>query len=262
MGPIKTVCAMYFSPTQTSKKAACAAAQAMAQKLGAKMEQIDLTRPEHRGKPYSFGSEEALVLAYPVYGGRIPALLEETLEKLKGQGTPAVVIAVYGNRAYEDALLEGADWLEKQGFQMAAAGALIGEHSFSAALAAGRPDQDDLAQAARLGEKAAEKTLAGALVPLPLPGNRPYKERGAASQQVSPKTGETCLHCGTCAQICPMGIIHGDDPCVTDPGCIRCCACVKACPAGVRQFDDPGLAQAKVWLEGNFSAPQKVQLFW
>jgi len=59
-----------------------------------------------------------------------------------------------------------------------------------------------------------------------------------------------------------MGIIHGDDPCVTDPGCIRCCACVKACPAGVRQFDDPGIAQAKVWLEGNFSAPQKVQLFW
>jgi len=92
-------------------------------------------------------------------------LLEETLEKLKGQGTPAVVIAVYGNRAYEDALLEGADWLEKQGFQMAAAGALIGEHSFSAALAAGRPDQDDLAQAARLGEKEAEKTLAGARAP-------------------------------------------------------------------------------------------------
>lgn len=261
MKQMQTVYAMYFSPTQTSKKAACAAARAMAEKLGARVEQIDLTRPENRGKPYSFGPEEALVLAYPVYGGRMPALLEGTMEKLKGQETPAVALAVYGNRAYEDALLEGADWLEKQGFQMAAAGAFIGEHSFSASLAAGRPDQEDLAQAAQLGEKAAEKMLAGPLNPLELPGARPYKERGPA-KEVSPKTADSCLHCGTCAQVCPMGVIHGDDPCVTDPGCIRCCACVKACPAGARQFDDPGIAQSKTWLETNFSAPQKVQLFW
>ncbi len=261
MEQIKTVYAMYFSPTQTSKKTACAAAQAMAQKLGASMEQIDLTRPENRGKARAFGSEEALVLAYPVYGGRAPALLEETLEKLNGQGTPAVVLAVYGNRAFEDALLEGADWLLKQGFQVAAAGAFIGEHSFSAALAGGRPDQEDLNQAARLGEKAAEKILAGSLGALELPGDRPYKERGPA-KEVSPQIADSCLHCGTCAQICPMGVVHGDDPSVTDPGCIRCCACVKACPAGARFFDDPGIAQAKTWLEANFAAPRQPELFW
>lgn len=258
---ITKVYAAYFSPTHTGERAALAVAQAMARQLGAQLERIDLTRPENRKKQYIFEENQALVLAGPVYGGRLPLPLEQAMANLKGKNTPAVALAVYGNRAYEDALVDGASLLERQGFLPIAAGAFIGEHSFSDTLAAGRPDEKDLELAALLGQKAAEKILSGRLDPPALPGNLPCKERGPA-KEVFPKVREDCTRCGLCAQACPMGVIHGDDPAVADPGCIRCCACVKACPTGARFFDDPGMAQAKTWLETNFGQPKEVELFY
>lgn len=257
---ITKVFAAYFSPTHTGEKAALAAAQALAQALGAPLERIDLTKPENRQKHYEFSADQALVLACPVYGGRVPRQWEQAMANLKGQNTPAVALVVYGNRAYEDALLEQADLLKRQGFCPVAAGAFIGQHSFSDTLAAGRPDERDLTLAARLGRQAAEKILAGRLESPALPGSRPYKERGPA-KEVSPKTGPDCTRCGLCAQACPMGIIRRNDPAVTDPGCIRCCACIRACPTGARFFDDPGIAQARTWLETNFPEPKEPEVF-
>lgn len=261
MTAITEVYAAYFSPTHTGERVALAVAQAMAQALGARLERIDLTRPENRGKVYEFTENQALVLVGPVYGGRLPLQLEQAMASLQGRNTPAVALAVYGNRAYEDALQDGAELLERQGFLPIAAGAFIGEHSFSRTLAAGRPDRRDLGLAALLGQRAAEKLLSGRLEAPALPGSRPCKERGPA-KQVSPKVSGACTRCGLCAQACPMGVIHGDDPAVTDPGCIRCCACVKACPTGARFFDDPGMAQAKAWLETNFGQPKEAELFY
>ena len=46
------------------------------------------------------------VLAVPVYGGRVPEPALERIRACRGNGTPAVLAAVYGNREFEDALLE------------------------------------------------------------------------------------------------------------------------------------------------------------
>ena len=106
---------------------------------GCAVGELSLNRPDDRAARYHFGAEDLLVLAYPVYGGRMPALLEETMTHLAGESTPAVVLAVYGNRAYEDALLEGVERLQKQGFVPIAAGAFVAEHTYTSALAGGRP---------------------------------------------------------------------------------------------------------------------------
>ena len=95
----------------------------------------------------------------------------------------AVIVAVYGNRAYEDALIEMKDVVTELGFKPVAAGAFVGEHSFANEefkIANGRPDADDLDQAAAFGKNIAEK-LAGVssseLDAIEVPGDRPYKDR-------------------------------------------------------------------------------------
>ena len=44
-----------------------------------------------------------------VYAGRVPALAVERLKGIKTSGVKCVIVAVYGNRAYEDALVEMQD---------------------------------------------------------------------------------------------------------------------------------------------------------
>ena len=78
----------------------------------------------------------------------------------------------YGNRNFDDSLVELRDLLEADGFRTVAAGAFIGEHSFSTTLAAGRPDQTDLERAARFADGILEKLSKplGEYIPIPVEG--------------------------------------------------------------------------------------------
>ena len=91
---------VHFSPAGNTRKAALLLAQAMA----GRTEEYDLTRPHNTGR--SFGPGDVVIVAGPVYGGRLPAVMLERLAEIHGNGAFAVTLAVYGNRAYEDALIE------------------------------------------------------------------------------------------------------------------------------------------------------------
>ena len=49
---------------------------------------------------------EIAIFGMPVYAGRIPAISAESLRHFTGKHTPAIIACTYGNRAYDDALLE------------------------------------------------------------------------------------------------------------------------------------------------------------
>lgn len=115
---IRTVTACYFSPTDTTKKTV----EAIARGIRPVIQILDLTPPAARENPYHFGPEDLLVIGAPVYGGRIPLVEEEAIRHIHGSCTPVVLAAVYGNRAYEDALLELRDLLSCQGFIPVAGG--------------------------------------------------------------------------------------------------------------------------------------------
>lgn len=138
---VKVAC---FSPTGTTK----AVAVAIAGGLGSgRMDVIDATRPDTRARPLRVGESDLLVIAVPVYMGRVPDLVGEWLNAIEARNTPTVCTVVYGNRAFEDALLELKDIMIGRGCIPVAGAAFIGEHSFSSAeapVAAGRPDQNDL----------------------------------------------------------------------------------------------------------------------
>ncbi|HEX9022231.1 MAG TPA: 4Fe-4S binding protein [Geobacteraceae bacterium] len=194
-----------------------------------------------------------------MYAGRLPAAMLSRFRRLQGNGVPAVIVVVYGNRAHEDALLELRDLALEAGFRPIAAGAFVGEHSFSTdavPIAAGRPDGEDMAKARSFGEmirgemasvRNGEKTE-----PLRVPGNFPYKELRMLSDIAPALHGALCTGCRNCLPVCPTSALHADNPAMTDKGlCIKCCACVKACPAGARTMDDARIRQIAEQLSTN-----------
>ena len=132
-------------------------------------------------------------------------------------------------------------------FRPLAAGAFVAPHTFSAKVAMGRPNAGDLAAAAELGRRAAEK-LSGPWCAPELPGNRPYRSFQRAP--FYPVGDDTCTRCGCCVGACPVEAIHPAAPRATDgEKCIRCLACVRACPAGSRRVEGPAFAATAAHLE-------------
>jgi ferredoxin len=182
------------------------------------------------------------IIGVPVYAGRVPLEAIHRLQRLKARGAPAVIVVLYGNRAYEDALLELRDLAVGLGFTAVAAGAFIGEHSFAnetTPIASGRPDSDDLTKAREFGRLVRSKLEKihelHRVPPLMVPGNFPYRERGTALRLPPESQRSLCTRCGTCSTVCPTAAITIGDTVVTDgTSCISCCACVKSCPAKAR----------------------------
>jgi hypothetical protein len=176
-----TIKLVYFSPTRTTKRILEAVARGMPV---ARIDHLDLTPPQVETQLFEEITDELTILSAPVYAGRLPIEAVRRLRRLKAREAPAVVVVVYGNRAYEDALLELHDLAGEQGFRPIAAGAFIGEHSYSTIgrpIAHGRPDDADLNRAGEFGERVFQKLKnvrdVARLPALKVPGNFPYKER-------------------------------------------------------------------------------------
>lgn len=232
---------IYFSPTHTSRTIA----EAIGEGTGLKVKVTDLTYSLHAGP--DMDSNTLAVIAVPVYGGRVAETALERLGQIRGNRTPAIVVVVYGNRDYDDALKELADWAVAQGFIPVAGAAFIGEHSYSRAdrpVAAGRPDSADRQLAADFGKQVMENLrkvrAVEALTPVPVKGNLPYKAKSAKTPQAPVTDPLLCTRCGSCLPLCPVEAIRLEGEIISDAGrCIKCCACVKECPAEARTFDTP-----------------------
>lgn len=192
---------------------------------------------------YTFAADDIIVIAVPVFGGRVPAFALQQLTALHGQNTSAIAVAAYGNRAYEDALLELSDSLTSQAFRVIAAAAVLSEHSMLRSVAAGRPDADDLAQLTDFAKKISAKPLTEAPALTNIPGNRPYKDW--QPMPVVPQVSDSCIRCGLCSATCPTQAIPSGQPHTTDPQkCILCLRCTTICPQQARSL--PQQAQALI----------------
>lgn len=255
-----TVHLVYFSPTGTTRKVC----EGIAQGLGGKHQvHHDVTLP---GAAFeTVLTDGVAIIGVPVYSGRVPELCLQRLRGITSTGVPAVLVALYGNRAFEDALVELRDVALATGFKVIAAAAFIGEHSFSTPtqpIAAGRPDAGDLRQALRFGNQVASKIETGHWDTPVIPGNLPYKE-GLILGGMAPETNEgSCTRCAKCAAVCPSGVIAVADSIMTDAdGCIRCCACVRACETTARSFNHPKIEASREFLRQNCGEPKQPEIF-
>jgi ferredoxin len=263
---IDSVKLIYFSPTGTSKLIT----EAIAKGIQESCEHIDLTSPAARTLEFEKLYDELAVIAAPVYVGRIPSEAVYRLRRLSADDTPAVLVAVYGNRHYDDALVELQDLAIELGFKPVAGGAFIGEHSFSTAevpTAHGRPDADDLAKAAEFGRKIREKMsgIGGSrdIPPLRVPGNHPYREgmRDTGARDEPATEEELCIKCGKCAEVCPTSaVVLGDVVTNREDACIFCCACVKSCPSGARVMS-PRMLRGMERLHANCSERREPETY-
>ncbi|WP_430972094.1 EFR1 family ferrodoxin [Sunxiuqinia rutila] len=228
---------LFFSPTGTT----AIVAKQITAGLDVPALTYNLTAQKDRNqhRKLSFNSDDLLLVAVPVYAGRIPEFMEELFSTFEGQNTPAIFTVVYGNRDYDDALLELKDLFERRGFKGIAAGAFIGEHSYTEKVATNRPDAEDLSAAFQFGQK-----IKATLDELPklknhrltVKGNVPYKER-KPMPLMTPETNEKCTDCGVCVEICPMEAIdQTDNRTIHAEKCIRCNSCVKHCPEKAKSF--------------------------
>ncbi len=270
----------FFSPTGTTQKLVMNLSEHLLQEMNlqgttANLKFIDFTPLSERTlmegqSEITIHQDTLFIIGIPVYAGRVPNILLPYLNRFKGNKTKAVIVAVYGNRNYDDALMELWQLLKANGFDVIAAGAFIGEHSFSEILAAGRPDADDFLKCEWFAKKIAKKLARNGNDLLEIPGNwplrpyyRPIDEAGVSFdfKRIKPITRETCIDCGLCAKVCPMQAIAYEDFRTIKGICIKCCACVKRCPTDAKQFDDPNFVAHKHELEINFSSRRTPELF-
>lgn len=248
-----------FSPTCTSKQIG----EAIVRGTGITgVNFVDLTLQTTEQK--EFGSDALAVITVPVYGGHVAPLALERMKDLRADGTPVVIVVVYGNRAYEKALTELDAFVSGLGFKVIAGGTFVGEHSYSSdryPIAAGRPDDDDLKFAEEFGAKVRTKLenaadaehLYGVDVQKIQRPKQPFlpllrflrrviklRKNGVPMPRTPQVDENLCTHCGLCVKRCPAGAIVKGEECVTNAEkCIRCCACVKGCPQKARMFDTP-----------------------
>lgn len=255
-----------FSPTSTSRLTL----EAVAEGVGADKPQIiDITDPDTRNREAPELENALVLMGAPVYAGRLPAEAADYFKRLRARNCPAVTVVTYGNRAYDDALLELKDIAEQIGCVPFAAGAFIGEHSFcnkEFEIARSRPDEKDLENARSFGgqiskilqEAEGPQTLSAVEVP----GKFPYKELKKNEPFPFIKVTDQCDDCGICVTVCPKDAIDQSNGYATrDEDCIHCCACIKECPKEARVMRDSPIKKIAEWLSENCTERKEPETF-
>lgn len=271
---IERVRLIYFSATGTTRTIVRRVGAQLAELLCVPLMEDDFTLPAAREADIVCAADELAIVGVPVYAGRIPnVLLPYVSGHICGSGTAAVPVVLFGNRNFDDALMELREVLEASGFRTVAAAAFVGEHAFSDTLAAGRPDADDVRRADAFARSVADKLCALDVLPeqpVAVDGQLPirpyYTPRDRAGKpvnilKVKPKVSDACDHCGKCVQLCPMGSIDAADVTRYTGICIKCGACIKGCPHRARYYDDAGYLYHQHELEEGYARRASVSCF-
>ncbi len=248
---------IHFSPTGGTKKAG----EYLLQPWEKKVEEINLLDGDKDFSAITFCNDDICYVSVPSFGGRVPAVATKRLEQMEGHGAKTVAVCVYGNRAYEDTLLELTDTLTARGFSCAAGAAAIAEHSIMHQFAAGRPDEEDKKELLEFGREIRKKIeQCQEYGELHIPGNRPYKKLGVSS--MIPQTGDECVNCKICARECPVAAIDLEKPEKTNADkCIACMHCIAVCPEHARKLDSEAVAALTERLKDACQGRKQNELF-
>ncbi len=245
---------IYFSATYTTKRVV----EAVAANLSNEVTTYDITSDASTDE-VAIPDDELVIVGVPVYAGRVPAMAVNRLRRFRGKNTPAVVIAVYGNRHYDDAVLELHDIMTECGFCTVSAGAFIAQHSIFPKVGKARPDAEDMTDIKRFAEKSAE-LMAKGFGAITLPGNRPYKVPGEIP--IWPTASKKCTACGACARLCPMGAINPKSPKGVDKTkCIKCGRCIVVCHTKARRFYGIHYSRVAARFNSTFTARSENEMW-
>ncbi len=245
-----------FSPTGGTKKVA----NFLANELSLDITAIDLSNVNENFYKYSLTNEDIAIIAVPSYSGRVPSVTIERILKIQGNGAKAIIVCVYGNRAYEDTLVELQDVVQQAGFSVISAIAAIAEHSIAHRYATNRPDMNDYRILKEFAGKISDKLKKNDFSTPTIPGNRPYRKAGNAG--IVPKATKACTKCDLCASKCPVGAIDKNNPTkVNKKVCISCMRCVTVCPHHARKVNGLLLAIVNMMLKKACTVRKECELY-
>ena len=212
---------IYFSATGTTKRIISAISQIFSEYSQACCNLLDESIDDCHFLP-----NDLAVVAVPVYSGRVPQMVLKGLNAIKGNNTPMILIAVYGNRAFEDALVELHDIVVDRGFIVISAGAFIAQHAIFPGVATGRPNANDIKLLEEFVRNSIERVDLSTETSIDIQGNRPY--RPLKNVPLAPRTNaSSCNMCCQCAKNCPVGAITPTYKCSTDKSrCTACALCI------------------------------------
>ena len=248
-----------FSPTGGTEKVA----DIIAEEWEGQVTRIDLSDAKTDCSKIKLEQGDVALISVPSYGGRVPELASKRLMKINGNQARCVIVCVYGNRAYEDTLVELQDIVENCGFRVIAAISAVAEHSIMHQYAAGRPDKKDTEELRGFAKKIYRKLMDDetSTSAFKVPGNRPYKKAGGAG--LVPKAAKECVSCGLCAENCPAQAISKDNLKTADSKkCISCMRCVAACPKSARKVNGALVSAAALAIKKACSERKEVELFY
>lgn len=216
---------------------------------------IDLSDAKTDFGKCKISKEDMVLIAMPSFGGRAPAVAIERLKQITGNEARCTLVCVYGNRAYEDTLVEMEDAAKKCGFRIVAAIAAVAEHSILPQYATNRPDASDEKQLVNFAEQIAGKEGDVASIP----GNRPYKKAGGGG--LLPKPTKDCVKCGLCSDKCPVQAIDSVNFTADSKKCISCMRCIKQCPSNARRVNGVMVSIAGLAIKKACSVRKENELF-
>ena len=245
---------IFFSPSGTTKQVV----DQIASNFKKDIETYDLL---NFNSEKEFSADDIAIVGMPVFAGRIPKTARDRLAKLKGNATPAIAVANYGNAHVTDALLELVDLLKENNFNVIAAASTVSHHSIFDGVAVGRPDSSDIEKINEFAGKCQEKLETGESLKSEIPGNRPYVDYKQLPFVIT--SDETlCSFCYDCVSICPEKAIPDDDPIDTDLDlCSRCTACISICPEDARKFTGEAFEGKKPQFESANSERKEPEFY-
>jgi ferredoxin len=251
---------VYFSPTRTTKLVL----DLLEKEFDVPIKEYDLTEFQIHNIELSFSNTDFVIFAFPVYSGRVPETYVARLEKVKGDNTVGAIIATYGNREYDDALLEMKNIASQSGFKILGAAAIVTEHSVVRKVGAGRPNKEDISVITAYGKELKNKieniNTLNQERSFRMNGNMPYRKY--IHIPMAPKSNSACNACKACCKICPTGaIIYNGKIRTNKQKCIGCMRCVRICPKNARTVGKMKEMGANIFMKIRCNEDKHSEMF-
>lgn len=244
-----------FSPNSISRKAG----SFIANKLGEEI-LYDVTKNYKRNFETFIHKDELMIISYPSYEGRIPALFADYLKKhVSIKGVKVVIVSTFGNNEYGDCLVESEDIVKKLGGKIIGATTVAAENCHEKPSIEKFSTQKDLLILDEFAKIILSRFNGGNLN-VAIPGNRPYKKGFDLTQEpyyMPVLDVAKCIECNKCIDACPTRAMRYNNPSV----CIHCCACINVCPVKALEFKDERFLNFKKKLSLNSKVKKETKYY-